>query len=125
MYKVTGVRRKNSFETPLTAVYSESLIPWRTAGLTRELCRALLLTVDTNVLDHRQSTDKLIGTRSDAEPGIKMGPFTDYPRYHDPKLNWADLTWLKDLAQGTPIYLKGVSHIDVSYYSISTDLSRN
>lgn len=39
---------------------------------------------------------------------------TDYPAYHDAKLNWDDLAWLKDLAKGTPIYLKGVCHIDVS-----------
>ena len=51
-----------------------------------------------------------------------MDPFTDYPRYHDPKLNWADLTWLKDLAQGTPIYLKGVSHIDVSRFHLAVPL---
>jgi L-lactate dehydrogenase (cytochrome) len=43
-----------------------------------------------------------------------MGPNTDYPAYHDAKLNWDDLNWLKGLAKGTPIYLKGVCHIDVS-----------
>jgi hypothetical protein len=39
---------------------------------------------------------------------------TKYPAYHDAKLNWDDLDWLKGLAKGTPIYLKGVCHIDVS-----------
>lgn len=42
-----------------------------------------------------------------------MGPNETYPAYHDAKLNWEDVGWLKDLAGGTPIYLKGVCHIDV------------
>lgn len=43
-----------------------------------------------------------------------MGANTDYPAFHDARLNWDDLDWLKELAEGTPIYLKGVCHIDVS-----------
>jgi hypothetical protein len=46
-----------------------------------------------------------------------MEPNTDYPAYHDAKLNWDDLDWLKGLAGDVPIYLKGVCHIDVSYLS--------
>jgi len=42
-----------------------------------------------------------------------MGPNESYPAYHDAKLNWEDVGWLKDLAGGVPIYLKGVCHIDV------------
>jgi len=42
-----------------------------------------------------------------------MGPNESYPAYHDAKLNWEDIGWLKDLAGGVPIYLKGVCHIDV------------
>ena len=76
--------------------------------------RALLLTVDTNVLGYRQSTEKVKGTRGDASPGIRMGANTSYPAYHDAKLNWDDLDWLKGLAGDVPIYLKGVCHIDVS-----------
>jgi L-lactate dehydrogenase (cytochrome) len=76
--------------------------------------RALLLTVDTNVLGYRQSTEKVKGTRGDAEAGIRMGANESYPAYHDAKLNWDDLGWLKKLAGNTPIYLKGVCHIDVS-----------
>lgn len=79
--------------------------------------RALLLTVDTNVLGHRQSTEKVKGTRGNAEPGIRMGPNETYPAYHDAKLNWEDVGWLKDLAGDVPIYLKGVCHIDVSRLS--------
>lgn len=78
------------------------------------MCRALLLTVDTNVLGHRQTTEKIKGTTGDASPGIRMGPNTDFPAFHDARLNWDDLKWLKDIAEGTPIYLKGVCHIDVS-----------
>lgn len=78
--------------------------------------RALILTVDSNVGDHRQSTEKLKGTRGNAEPGIKTGPFVDDDRYHDARQNWDDLIWLKELAKGIPIYLKGVCHIDVSYW---------
>ena len=75
--------------------------------------RALLLTVDTNVLGYRQTTEKVKGTRGDASPGIRMEANTSYPAYHDAKLNWEDVGWLKDLAGGVPIYLKGVCHIDV------------
>lgn len=42
-----------------------------------------------------------------------MEPFTDPPAYHDAKLNWDDLKWLKDISGNLPIYLKGVAHIDV------------
>jgi L-lactate dehydrogenase (cytochrome) len=80
--------------------------------------RALLLTCDSNVGDHRQSAEKIKGTRGDAEPGIKSGPFTDFPPYHDAKQNWGDLDRLKELANGLPIYLKGVCHIDVSLANI-------
>lgn len=41
-----------------------------------------------------------------------MGAHTDYPPYHDARLNWADVPRLKELAKGTPIYLKGVASID-------------
>jgi L-lactate dehydrogenase (cytochrome) len=47
-----------------------------------------------------------------------MGPNETYPAYHDAKLNWEDVGWLKDLAGGVPIYLKGVCHIDVSSFSV-------
>jgi L-lactate dehydrogenase (cytochrome) len=53
--------------------------------------RALILTVDSNVGDHRQSTEKMKGTRGSAEPGIKMGTFTDTSQYHDARQNWDDL----------------------------------
>ena len=76
--------------------------------------RALLLTVDTNVIGYRQTTEKVKGTRGDASPGIRMEANTSYPAYHDAKLNWDDLDWLKELAGDVPIYLKGVCHIDVS-----------
>ena len=76
--------------------------------------RALLLTVDTNVLGYRQTTEKVKGTRGDASPGIRMEANTSYPAYHDAKLKWDDLDWLKRLAGDVPIYLKGVCHIDVS-----------
>jgi len=69
------------------------------------------------VLGHRQSTEKVKGTRGNAEPGIRMGPNESYPAYHDAKLNWEDVGWLKDLAGDVPIYLKGVCHIDVSRLS--------
>ena len=75
--------------------------------------RALLLTVDSNVGDHRQSTEKLKGTRGTVEPGRKMQPFADRDRYHDARQSWDDLKRLKELANGIPIYLKGVCHIDV------------
>ncbi|KAG7531683.1 hypothetical protein FFLO_04193 [Filobasidium floriforme] len=70
--------------------------------------RALLLTVDSNVLGHRQTNEKLKGTTGDAQPGIRAEPNTEWPAYHDARLNWDDLDWLKGLAKGTPIYLKGV-----------------
>jgi L-lactate dehydrogenase (cytochrome) len=73
---------------------------------------ALLLTVDTNILGHRQTNEKLKGTTGDAEPGIRAGASTEWPAYHDARLNWKDLEWLKGLARGTPIYLKGVSSPD-------------
>jgi L-lactate dehydrogenase (cytochrome) len=96
-------------------VYSESVERSDTVPSGRYVAdsRALLLTVDTNVLGYRQSTEKVKGTRGDASPGIRMGANTTYPAYHDAKLNWDDLDWLKDLAGGVPIYLKGVCHIDV------------
>jgi L-lactate dehydrogenase (cytochrome) len=74
---------------------------------------ALVLTVDSNVGDNRQSTEKLKGSRFSAEPGPRMGPITETPTFHDPSLNWDDIVWLQSLAQGLPIYLKGVCHIDV------------
>jgi hypothetical protein len=50
-----------------------------------------------------------------AEPGKKMGPFTEFTlTSHDPALNWEDLTWLKEVAGDVPIYMKGVSSIEVS-----------
>jgi len=55
------------------------------------------------------------GTLADASPGVRMRPDTaDYPAYHDAAQNWDDIAWLKDIAGGVPIYLKGVCHIDVS-----------
>nr|XP_019044438.1 hypothetical protein I302_06349 [Kwoniella bestiolae CBS 10118]OCF23368.1 hypothetical protein I302_06349 [Kwoniella bestiolae CBS 10118] len=75
-------------------------------------CQALLLTVDSNVGDLRQSTEKLKGTTGDIQPGRRMDPFSDPPGYHDPTQEWKDLVKLKELAQGVPIYLKGVCHID-------------
>jgi hypothetical protein len=53
-----------------------------------------------------------------AEPGKKMGPFTEFTlTSHDPALNWEDLTWLKEVAGDVPIYMKGVSSIEVSHLS--------
>ena len=75
--------------------------------------RALLLTVDTNVLGHRQTTEKFKGTKGEIEPGAKMEPFTEYPAYHDAKQCWDDIPGLKELAGDIPIYLKGVCHIEV------------
>jgi len=81
-------------------------------GLTR---RALLLTVDSNVGDLRQEVEKMKGMTLSAEPGKKMGPFTEFTlTSHDPALNWEDLKWLKDVAGDVPIYMKGVSSIEVS-----------
>ncbi|KAJ9090661.1 hypothetical protein QFC19_009523 [Naganishia cerealis] len=74
--------------------------------------KALFLTVDTAVLGHRQKNEKVKGTKEDCSPGIRMGPHTDFPPYHDARLNWDDLPRLKELAQGTPIYLKGIASID-------------
>jgi L-lactate dehydrogenase (cytochrome) len=76
--------------------------------------RALILTVDSNVHDFRQSNEKLKGTRGDASPGAKMGVFDDTDKYHDARQCWDDIPRLKELAKGRPIYLKGVCHIDVS-----------
>lgn len=78
--------------------------------------RALLLTVDSNVPCFRQSVEKMKGTTGSAEPGRKMTPFTGVSHnVHDPSLNWGDLAWLKDLAGDVPIYLKGVSDIEVRH----------
>jgi L-lactate dehydrogenase (cytochrome) len=77
--------------------------------------RALLLTVDSNVGDLRQEVEKMKGMTLSAEPGKKMGPFTEFTlTSHDPALNWEDLTWLKEVAGDVPIYMKGVSSIEVS-----------
>lgn len=77
--------------------------------------RALLLTVDSNVGDLRQGVEKMKGMTGSAEPGKRMGPFTEFTlTSHDPALNWEDLTWLKEVAGDVPIYLKGVSSIEVS-----------
>ena len=73
------------------------------------------MTVDSNTGDFRQSVEKMKGTTGSAEPGRKMEPFTKFTHNpHDPRLNWADLEWLKGLAGDVPIYLKGVSDIEVS-----------
>ena len=50
----------------------------------------------------------------DVAAGPRMEPFTDFPPYHDARQCWNDLPWLKELAKGVPIYLKGVCTIDVS-----------
>lgn len=77
--------------------------------------RAILLTVDSNVGDFRQSVEKMKGTTGSAEPGRHMGGVTKfYQSPHDPTLNWKDLAWLKDVAGEVPIYLKGVSDPEVS-----------
>ncbi|WVF71068.1 hypothetical protein IAT40_005865 [Kwoniella sp. CBS 6097] len=76
-------------------------------------CQALLLTVDSNVGDHRQSVEKMKGTTGSAEAGRKFGPFTKFTHGpHDPRLNWKDLEWLKEIAGDVPIYLKGVSDVE-------------
>lgn len=83
------------------------------------LPRALLLTVDSNVGDLRQAVEKMKGSTGSAEPGKKMGAFDvfeDSP--HDPRLNWNDLKWLKGIAGEVPIYLKGVSSIEVRCYAV-------
>ncbi|WRT68148.1 uncharacterized protein IL334_005123 [Kwoniella shivajii] len=73
--------------------------------------QALILTVDSNVGDHRQSTEKLKGAKGDIEPGIRMGPIETTDMWHDSSQNWGDLKFIKDLAPGIPIYLKGVCDI--------------
>ncbi|WVR06147.1 hypothetical protein IAU60_003177 [Kwoniella sp. DSM 27419] len=76
---------------------------------------ALLLTVDSNVGDFRQGVEKMKGTTGSAEEGRKFGPFTKFTNGpHDPCLNWNDLEWLKGVAGDVPIYLKGVSSIEVA-----------
>lgn len=50
-----------------------------------------------------------------------MGVYDDTDKYHDARQNWDDLVRLKELAQGVPIYLKGVCHIDVRYILESTN----
>ncbi|WVQ99128.1 hypothetical protein IAU59_006260 [Kwoniella sp. CBS 9459] len=76
-------------------------------------CQALLLTVDSNVGDFRQKVEKMKGTTGSAEEGRKFGPFTTFNHsYHDSRLNWNDLEWLKRVAGDVPIYLKGVSSIE-------------
>ncbi|KAK8846894.1 hypothetical protein IAR55_005984 [Kwoniella newhampshirensis] len=55
----------------------------------------------------RGTTSKMNGAKGETEPGIRTGPFTATPPYHDARLNWNDLPRLKDLAGGVPIYLKG------------------
>ncbi|ORX35178.1 L-mandelate dehydrogenase [Kockovaella imperatae] len=74
--------------------------------------QALLLTADTNVLGCRETTDRIKGVTGNVSPGARMGPFTEYPAYHDAKQCWADLPWLKRLAGDIPIYLKGVCTIE-------------
>jgi hypothetical protein len=60
--------------------------------------------------------EKMKGMTLSAEPGKKMGPFTEFTlTAHDPALNWEDLTWLKEVAGDVPIYMKGVSSIEVSH----------
>lgn len=76
--------------------------------------RALLFTVDSNVGDFRQSVEKMKGTTGDAKPGRKMGPFTDHSHSpHDASLNWKDVAWLREVAGDVPVYLKGVSSVEV------------
>lgn len=77
-------------------------------------CSALLLTVDTNVLGHRQINEKFKGTRGEIDNGIRLEPETRYPGYHDARLNWEHLDWLKSISGGKPIYLKGVCAAEVS-----------
>lgn len=85
-------------------------------GLTH---RALLFTVDSNVGDFRQSVEKMKGTTGSAEPGRKMEPFTKFTNSpHDASLNWKDVEWLKEVAGEVPVYLKGVSSVEVSPFCI-------
>lgn len=86
--------------------------PMAVLTIVLRLDRALLLTVDSNILGHRQINEKNKGTRGDASPGIHSSPDTDFAPYHDARLNWDDLNWLKDLAKGKPIYLKGVCSVE-------------
>ena len=44
-----------------------------------------------------------------------MGPIQIFSGPHDPSLNWGDLKWLKEVAGDVPIYLKGISSVDVSF----------
>jgi hypothetical protein len=46
-----------------------------------------------------------------------MGPFTDHSHSpHDASLNWKDVEWLKGIAGDVPVYLKGVSSVEVSWH---------
>ncbi|KAJ9099932.1 hypothetical protein QFC21_003937 [Naganishia friedmannii] len=79
----------------------------------REKSEALVKeAVDGGVKALFLTNEKVKGTKDDCAPGIRMGPHTDYLPYHDARLNWDDLPRLKELAQGTPIYLKGVASIE-------------
>lgn len=71
-----------------------------------------MLTVDSNILGHRQTNEKNKGTKGDASPGIRSSPNTEFAPYHDAKLNWDDLEWLRKVAKGKPIYLKGVCSVE-------------
>lgn len=72
--------------------------------------------------DFRQSVEKIKGTVGSAEPGRKMGPFTKFHGPHDNSLNWNDLTFLRQVSGGLPIYLKGVSSVEVCWvYVFKTD----
>lgn len=69
--------------------------------------------------DLRQGVEKMKGMTGSAEPGRKMGPFTEFTlTSHDPALNWEDLIWLKEVAGDIPIYLKGVSSVEVGHEKI-------
>ncbi len=61
------------------------------------------------ILGNRQQNDKLKGQTGDISHGRRMDPWDEFPAYHDPRLNWDDLKWLKGLSNGLPIYLKGVA----------------
>jgi isopentenyl diphosphate isomerase/L-lactate dehydrogenase-like FMN-dependent dehydrogenase len=66
--------------------------------------------------------EKMKGSTGSAEPGKKMGSYTEFTQSpHDPALNWEDLKWLKELAGDVPIYLKGVSSIDVGVLPLNND----
>lgn len=49
-----------------------------------------------------------------------MGAFEEEGFYHDATQNWGDLKRLKELAEGVPVYLKGVCHIEVSLGSFQS-----